>query len=319
MPLRSRIPQPLRQLRRIAHARTWSYSQLTAPGRVLPSFLICGGHRCGTAGLHRMLAAHPLVLRAARRDGVSFFDVSYERGIDWYRGHFPRQRTARRLQRRHGGTASAFETSPYYLYHPYAAVRIARDLPDVRLLVLVRDPAARAWSHFRVERAAGHEPEPSFARALALESARLRGQEERLGVDAGYRSFAHQHHAYRQRGEYADYLDRLAGQVGRGRIHVVEAERLWATPTEVYAEVLEFLGLPLLDTTPPTPLDLPGGFAPTGFAPAGVPVGFAPVEPLGARTRRELSDHFVPHDAQLARWLGRPPVWRTTTPEKETP
>lgn len=304
MPIRSRIPAPLA---RIVPARPWSYGRWTAPGRVLPTFLICGGHRCGTAGLHRLLAAHPLVLRAARRDGVSFFDVSYERGIDWYRGHFPRQRTARRLQRRHGGPTGTFENSPYYLYHPYAAVRIARDLPDVRLLVLVRDPVDRAWSHFRLERAAGHEPEPSFARALALESARLRGQEERLGVEAGYRSFAHQHHAYRQRGEYAAYLDRLAGQVGRDRIHVVEAERLWAAPARVYAEVLDFLGLPLLGV----PQTAPGG--PPAAAEGAV------VEPLADRIRRELGDHFAPHDARLADWLGRPPVWRTADAPRRMP
>jgi len=310
MPIRSRIPEPLR---RIVPTRSWSYGRWTAPRRVLPSFLICGGHRCGTAGLHRMLAAHPLVLRAARRDGVSFFDTSYERGIDWYRGHFPRQRTARRLQRRHGGTASAFETSTYYLYHPYAALRIARDLPDVRLLVLVRDPVDRAWSHFRVERLAGHEPEPSFARALALESARLRGQEERLGVEAGYRSFAHQHHAYRQRGEYATYLDRLASQVGRERICLVEAERLWTTPAKVYGEVLDFLGLPRLDEEPwlPPPTQPP---ALVDGAP-GAPSDGLPVEPPGARTRRELADHYAPHDTHLAAWLGRPPVWRSAVAE----
>ena len=247
MPLRNRVPEPLRQLRRIVHATSRSYGQLTAPGRVLPSFLICGGHRCGTAGLHRMLAAHPLVLRAGRRDGVSFFDTSYDRGIDWYRGHFPRQRTAQRVARRHGATASAFETSSYYLYHPYAAVRIARDLPDVRLLVIVRDPAARAWSHFRVSRAAGTS-------------------------GAGGRSY----------GTPPPPRGAPPGPV--------------AAPTEVYAEVLGFLGLPLLETVPPDPV-VP-------------PLGVEPAEPLGARVRRELNDHFVPHDARLAHWLGRPPVWR---------
>ncbi|MFY1636008.1 sulfotransferase [Solwaraspora sp. WMMB335] len=310
MPRRSRLPEPLR---RIVHAGSRSYGRWTALRRVLPSLLICGGHRCGTAGLHQMLAAHPLVLRSARRDGVSFFDTSYERGMDWYRGHFPRQRTARRLQRRHGGAANAFETSPYYLYHPYAAVRIARDLPGARLLVMVRDPVDRAWSHFQAERAAGHEPEPSFARALALESARLRGQEERLGVEAGYRSFAHRHHAYRQRGEYARYLERLAGQVGRERIHVVEAERLWLLPDEVYAEVLSFLDLPQLGPPPPLPplsrLDAP----PTGS-------DASPAESThpGVRTRRELSAYFAPHDRQLTSWLGRPPIWRIPI-EEETP
>ena len=66
------------------------------------------------------------------------------------------------------------ESSPYYLFHPLAAERIARDLPDVRLVVLLRDPVERAYSAYTHERARGFETE-TFARALELEPERLAG------------------------------------------------------------------------------------------------------------------------------------------------
>ncbi len=111
-----------------------------------PSFLICGGQRCGTTSLYRALAAHPVGLKAVLHKGVHYFDIGYDRGMGWYRGHFPLQRSADRVSERYGVPAQTFESSPYYMYHPQAAARIAVDLPDARLIVLVRDPVERAYS-----------------------------------------------------------------------------------------------------------------------------------------------------------------------------
>ena len=52
-------------------------------------------------------------------------------GMAWYRGHFPLQRSADKIEQRYGVPAQTFESSPYYMYHPQAAARIARDLPGV--------------------------------------------------------------------------------------------------------------------------------------------------------------------------------------------
>ncbi|GFJ89659.1 sulfotransferase domain-containing protein [Phytohabitans rumicis] len=239
--MRERVPAPVK---RIVHFGSRSYGRITAPARMLPSFLICGGQRCGTTSLYRALSAHPVVLKAVLHKGVHYFDTSYHRGMAWYRGHFPLQRTAMKVEQRYGVPAQTFESSPYYMYHPHAVARIARDLPTVRLVVLVRDPVERAYSHHAHELARGFESEPSFAKVLALEPDRLRGQEERLLADPTYYSFAHQHHAYRARGEYARYLAEMAQRVGRERILVVESERFFTDPSSVYAEVLDFLDLP---------------------------------------------------------------------------
>jgi hypothetical protein len=286
------VPFPVK---RVVHLGSRSYGRITAPARMLPTFLICGGQRCGTTSLYRALAAHPVVLKAVLHKGVHYFDTAYHRGLGWYRAHFPLARTALKVEQRYGVPAQTFESSPYYMYHPHAVARIARDLPGVKLIVLVRDPVERAYSHHAHELARGFESETSFGTALALEPARLRGQEERLTVDPRYHSFAHQHHAYRARGEYATYLAAMAARIGRERLLVLESERFFATPDRVYDEVLAFLGLPDLGYP---------RFERHNVRPR--------TSPLDERIRRDLTAHYAGHDARLAEFLGRTPIWRSS-------
>ena len=286
-----KVPAPVK---RVVHLGSRSYGRLTAPARMTPSFLICGGQRCGTTSLYRALAAHPVVLKAVLHKGVHYFDIDYQRGMGWYKGHFPMRSSAEKIRDQYGVPAQTFESSPYYMYHPQAAARIAADLPGAKLIVLVRDPVERAYSQHAHEVARGFETALDFSSALALEPSRLRGQEERLAADPEYYSFDHQHHAYRARGEYARYLAVLSRHIDSERIHVVESERFFAEPEQVYDEVLTFLGLP-------TGLDRPP-FARHNARPR--PAAMDP------GIRRELTAHFTPHDAALADWLGREPVWR---------
>jgi hypothetical protein len=284
------MPAPVK---RIAHLGSRSYGRLTASGRMLPSFLICGGQRCGSTSLYRALAAHPAVLKAVLHKGVHYFDTAYHRGPNWYRAHFPTQRSATKVAQRWGVPAQTFESSPYYMYHPLAAGRIARDLPGVKLVVLVRDPVERAYSQHAHEVARGFETEDSFATALGLEPRRLHGEEERLRADPAYHSFAHQHHAYRGRGEYARFLAALAGEVGREQLHVVESERFFTEPEQAYDGVLDFLGLPRL------------GYP--DFARHNARPRSAPMDP---GLRAELTAYYAAHDERLAAWLGGTPSWR---------
>jgi hypothetical protein len=281
-------------LKRAAHAGSRGYGRLTASARMLPSFLICGGQRCGTTSMYRALAAHPAILKPVLHKGVHYFDVGYRHGMRWYRGHFPLLRTAARRSRRLGGVpVVTFESSPYYLYHPLAADRIAADLPGVRLIVLVRDPVQRAYSHHAHEVARGFEPETDFGRALELEPARLAGATQALRSGEIDYCFAHQHHAYRARGEYVRYLNRLAEVVGRARLHVVDSEEFFANPEWVYDGVLDFLGLPHL-----------------GYPPFERHNARPRPEPMDPGIARELAAHYRSFDDRLAEWLGRELTWR---------
>lgn len=266
--------------------------RLTSDARTLPTLLISGGQRCGTTSMYKALVQQPTVFRPVLRKGVHYFDVDYARGLDWYRSHFPLTAQLDRAARRHGTRALAFESSPYYLFHPLAAERIARDLPDARLLVLVRDPVDRAYSAHAHEYARGFET-LDFVSALEAEAERLAGEEARLIADPGYHSDAHRHQAYLVRGEYVAQLERVASIVGRERIKVVDSHRFFADPEDTFGSVLDWLGVaPRVRTH----FDR---------------YNARPRTDMPEDLRRRLEDHFEPHDAALEEWLGHVPSWRS--------
>ena len=263
----------------------------TARLRVLPQLLIAGGQRCGTTSMYKALVQQPTIFRPVWRKGVHYFDVAFEHDLDWYRAHFPLQAQLDWSSRRNKTRALCFESSPYYLFHPLAGERIAASLPEVKLLVLVRDPVERAYSAHAHELARGFE-HLSFEEALDAEPARLAGEVERLRTDPAYESVAHRHQAYRQRGEYAPQLTRLAGLLGRERLKVVDSHRFFETPQEVYTEILDWLGV---TQTRPATFDRYNG---------------RPRLDMPPELRRSLEQHFAPYDEQLVPWLGHQPSWR---------
>jgi hypothetical protein len=288
------MKNPLRQSRtaqRVARSAATSVGRLTSSARVTPDFLIIGGQRCGTTSLYQTLRTHPDVLPPVLHKGVHYFDTSYPRGAGWYRAHFPLRATARRIERRSGTRPLTFESSPYYMFHPLAADRIAHDLPGVRLLILLRDPVERAYSAHAHELARGFETE-DFETALALEESRLAGEADRIEAEPGYNSPSHQHHAYLQRGRYIDHLERLESVFGRNRMHVIDSHRFFTEPEPVYDGVLQFLGLPN-----------------TGY-PVFERHNARPRSPMSDELRARLEDHFAPYDERLAQWLGQPVAWR---------
>jgi hypothetical protein len=258
--------------------------------RVAPSFLVVGAQRAGTTSLFRALMAHPHVLRPLMHKGVNYFDVNYHRDWSWYLGHFPLRATAQRRRPPSGSTAAVFEASGYYMFHPHAAGRIAERLPDVRVVAMVRDPVERAYSAYKHELARGFETE-TFERALELEDARVAPELARMLADPGYQSAAYRHQAYRRRGHYAEQLQRFVDKLGREHVHVVESERFFGDPAGEFTRLLDFLELPRL---------LPASFDQFNARPG---------MPLTPPVEADLRNYFQPHDAALAKLLGRPPLW----------
>ena len=267
------------------------FGQRTRRLRALPQLLIAGGQRCGTTSMYKALVQQPTIFRPVWRKGVHYFDVAYDHDRDWYRGHFPLQRQLDRSSRKHGTRSLCFESSPYYLFHPLAGERIATSLPDVKLLVLVRDPVERAYSAHAHELARGFE-HLTFEEALDAEPGRSEGEEQRLRDDPTYESVAHRHQAYRQRGEYAPQIARMADLFGRERVKVVDSHRFFETPQAVYTEVLDWLGVA---QTHPAVFDRYNG---------------RPRLEMRPELRRSLEEHFTPYDEQLTTWLGHAPTWR---------
>jgi hypothetical protein len=291
--LRDLAPTPMLSLLR---GLVQLFGILTAQWRLPPAFVIVGAQRSGTTSLFRVLSEHPSVVRPTQSKGIGYFDLNYHRGRRWYLAHFPLRLTARLTAR---GRPFAFESSGYYLFHPAVAQRIAADLPDVKVVVMVREPVERAHSAHRHELARGFETE-SFEEAVKLEPTRTAGEVEKLLADPAYESYAHRHHSYLARSRYSEQIQRFLGALGPERVYVVDADRFFSTPEEEFDRLRSWLGLPAWQ---------PAKFERWNARPKD--------SALSNDLLAQLNDHFAPYDEELARQMGRTPLWRESAQSRE--
>jgi hypothetical protein len=265
------------------------YGELTAPLRSGPTFAVVGAKRGGTTSLYNYLLEHPAVapLFPGRQHikGIHYFDSEFVRGPRWYRSHFPITISGRQAARPWTAAAIAGEASPYYLFHPLAAQRLATAFPDLRIIVLLRDPVERAYSHYK-ERVR-HDAEPlTFEAALAAEPARIQGEAERIVREPGYRSSAHEDHSYLAQGRYLDMLPRWFALFPRDQFHLVASEDFYADPDRVVNGAWSFLGLE------PARLQ------------SRTRHNYHPAPDLAAQTRERLCGEFAEHNRELEKLVG---------------
>jgi hypothetical protein len=279
-----------RTLKRAVRQGAQVYLRPTAGLRLLPSYLVIGAQRAGTTSLHRYLVQHPAVGTMLRTKGVHFFDTNYGRGIDWYASRFPTRLYGWHVRRRRGMELLTGEASPYYVFHPQVPYRVARHLPDVKLILLLRDPVVRAYSQYQHEVARGFET-LSFEEAIRAEPERLAGEHERLLAEPFYNSFAHQHHSYLARGHYDEQLATWRSLFPDEQLLALTSERFFAEPHRTFQRVLDFLELP-------------------PFTPAAYEVHNAhDYRQMGSGVRSLLLEHYREPNRRLYETLGEDLGW----------
>lgn len=105
---------------------------------MLPGAVCIGFPRSGTTWLHETLQAHPQVHLSPTMKELHFFDLYYDRGLAWYREEFAAA----------GHGAIGVDVTPSYVFSAEALERLSVDLPDARLLVMLRFPVDRLVSGF---------------------------------------------------------------------------------------------------------------------------------------------------------------------------
>jgi len=262
---------------------------ISSPWRCLPDFLVIGAQRSGTTFLALRLAAHPAVWVPPCKE-CHFFTARVRSRL-WYQAYFLTRAARRRREQACGRPVLVGEGTPYYLVHPAAPARVARLLPAARMIVLLRDPVERAYSHYRHEIRYGRE-HLTFEEALDAEPERIAGEHERLARSRFASSPAYQHHSYVERGRYAEQLERWFAHFDRSQVLVVFSEHLYADPASTTARVEEFLGLP------------PGPAQAVKIPNPGTKMG-----PMADETRRRLRAEFAESNRALERLLGVEVPW----------
>jgi hypothetical protein len=261
----------------------WNWLQeQSSRARRLPDFIIIGAQRGGTSSLYDYLAQHPYVARALKKE-IHFFDNHFSQGTNWYRAHFPPVWSRYDLRRRRAVLTG--EASPYYLFHPHVPARLARLVPHVKLIALLRHPVDRAYSHYHLEVRLGMET-LSFEQAITCEPARIEGEIEKMARDEHYQSLEHQSFSYLTRGIYVNQLRHWFRSFPREQMLILRSEDLYSNPAAVLKQTCEFLNLP--------------PWAPQSFEKLNE--GHYP--PLDSVTRERLCKYFSPYNQALYEYLG---------------
>ena len=245
-----------------------------------PTFLLIGTQKGGTTSLYSYLASHPQVSASIIHE-IHYFSFNYNCGERWYRAHFlpPWWLRSRGLQ--------VGEASTSYLFIPWVPARVAAFAPDLKLIVMLRNPVDRAYSHYKMSVRQGRET-LSFEKAIALESERLQRERGLFGPDKAFaQGTSHRVHSYLLRGHYAEQLERWFAHFPHQQILILESEKFFFEPERLYTKVQAFLGLPEYHLSTYHRFNAGGSSS---------------IDPeVGTR----LTDYFAPHNTRLSDLLGR--------------
>ncbi len=214
------------------HRRT--ASALAADSTLLPDFLIVGAQKAGTTALYYALSKHPEVFMSAVKEPAYFVaeEVLGEMEGPGDRDHRPVDTLAayRQLFAEGGAATARGEASTSYLYGPGAAARIKAQLPDVKLIAILRNPAERAYSNFLHLVRDGREPIHDFRAALEAE-ARRRSE----GWSLSWR--------YREKGFYGSQVQRFLETFGPEQFRCYLYEDYDDDPESTVGDIYRFLGV----------------------------------------------------------------------------
>lgn len=107
---------------------------------MLPSFICIGAQRAGTTWLYECLKEHPELFLPSQKE-LHFFNKEFDKGIRYYESFFDECENSRQI---------AGEITPNYYHDLQALQRIKETLPTVKLIYIIRDPIARAYSHYQL-------------------------------------------------------------------------------------------------------------------------------------------------------------------------
>ncbi len=249
---------------------------------MLPDFIIIGAARCGTTSLYNYMISHPNIISASQKE-LHFFDLNFNKGLSWYESKFFKDNNKEK-------NFSIGESSPYYIYHPYAPYRISKIIPDVKLIAMLRNPIDRAYSNHQYAVKMKVE-NLSFEEAITKEHERLEGELEKMQNDENYFSFNHQNFSYLTRGIYVDQLKTWYNLFSKQQILVIRSEDFYDDSNVITNQVFEFLGIPKYKVHTSTVYN-------KGDYPS-----------MSNTTRSRLKEFFKPHNEHLSKLLNKNFNW----------
>jgi len=265
-----------------------------------PDFIIIGAQKAGTRFLQEHLGKHPHVRMGKpfrkkwgkwrTRNEMQFFNANYDKGLGWYRSNFailPHEY----FLRRKGKEILFGEKTPEYICDPSVPERVFRAVPDVRLILLLRNPVDRAYSHYLMEVRKKRENR-SFEEVV--NSGLDEFYHERRKSDGSQNIKNEKDNTWNSilaRGIYVVQIERWMEHFPRKQLKTIKSENMFEDPLPVFEDVLDFLGLP--------------EWRPDSF----VNKKERYYEPMDGEVRHRLKQFYKGYNERLYEFLGRNLGW----------
>ena len=215
-----------------------NFKYFTSSIRVLPSFIIVGAVRCGTTSLYYNICEHSSVLPASY-DEIGFFDSNYELGINWYKSMFPTKFKIKKIESKTGICITG-EDTPFYFWDKKSIERIKKDIPKIKLIILLRNPIDRAYSNYHLGVRLGSESlsfEGSIKKEIELLEKNNDFESDKIEKFLRPRS-------YIAKGLYYQQIKNWYEVFSKNQILVISTENLEINPHQTLEQVFNFLGIP---------------------------------------------------------------------------
>lgn len=218
------------------------FAIITSPLRAFPDFIIIGAQRSGTTSLYNYLLQHPNIETPKRRKELHFFDLFYSKGFNWYKSYFPLKIYKFLSLLLFRKKIISGEASPYYLLYPHAPKRVHAIVPKIKILILLRNPVDRAYSHYHHEKRRKTET-LEFNQAVETEEERISSEYKKILSNGNYHSKVFRNHSYLKRGIYVDQIKRWEHYFPKEQIMIIKSEDLFENPKKILNEVFQFIGV----------------------------------------------------------------------------
>ena len=264
---------------------------ITSRFRGLPDFVIIGAKKCGTTSLYDFVTKHPVIAPASRKEIGYFSGKNHKHGELWYRSNFPVNLSRRRFYKKTNQKFISGEASPGYLFLPTVPSRMKKMLPDVKLIVTLRNPVDRAYSDYW-HSVLGNKETLSFEKAIELEEERCAEEREQIIKDPNSFVGNYRAYSYLEKGLYADQLENWFKHYNRKQFLILTTDDLRKNPQQTLDQIFDFLGLPPFKVENLRDRNV-GNYN----------------ERMNEDTRKFLIEYFKPHNERLYKLLQRDFDW----------
>ena len=211
----------------------------TSPLRVLPECAVIGTGKGGTTALHYYLGQHPCIGSSAY-DELGFFNENYHLGINWYKSLFPTVFYKKKMESKNK-QCLFFDVTSTYMEEELTAKNVYEVNPNQKIIVILRNPVDRAYSHYHVNVKEKSEKR-SFEDAVFEEMNRIKS--ERIIQNKNLRVFTPNNIHYLKKGFYALQLKSWFKIFPREQILVLSTEEFQEDQNLIYKKIFDFLNIP---------------------------------------------------------------------------